>query len=78
MAEEKFEEMSLIGHLTELRKRLLWSFLYILLIFIVCFYFADELFAFLASPLVELFDNCLLYTSPSPRDLSTARMPSSA
>ncbi len=39
MAEEKFEEMSLIGHLTELRKRLLWSFLYILLIFIVCFYF---------------------------------------
>ena len=41
MAEDKFEEMSLIGHLTELRKRLLWSFLYILLIFIVCFYFAD-------------------------------------
>ena len=29
MSEEKFEEMSLIGHLTELRKRLLWSFLYI-------------------------------------------------
>ena len=26
----------------------------------------------------EIFRNCLLYTSPSPRDLSTARMPSSA
>ena len=25
-----------------------------------------------------LVDNCLLYTSPSPRDLSTSRMPSSA
>ena len=25
-----------------------------------------------------LFDYCLLYTSPSPRDLSTSRMPSSA
>ena len=25
-----------------------------------------------------LFHNCLLYTSPSPRDLSTSRMPSSA
>ena len=25
-----------------------------------------------------LTDNCLLYTSPSPRDLSTSRMPSSA
>ena len=24
------------------------------------------------------FINCLLYTSPSPRDLSTSRMPSSA
>ena len=27
---------------------------------------------------IELFMNCLLYTSPSPRDLSTSRMPSSA
>ena len=25
-----------------------------------------------------LFETCLLYTSPSPRDLSTSRMPSSA
>ena len=24
------------------------------------------------------YDHCLLYTSPSPRDLSTSRMPSSA
>ena len=27
---------------------------------------------------VTLQDDCLLYTSPSPRDLSTSRMPSSA
>ena len=27
---------------------------------------------------LALFENCLLYTSPSPRDLSTSRMPSSA
>ena len=27
---------------------------------------------------VTLFSFCLLYTSPSPRDLSTSRMPSSA
>ena len=26
----------------------------------------------------EEIGNCLLYTSPSPRDLSTSRMPSSA
>ena len=30
--------------------------------------------------LIDIIDNidCLLYTSPSPRDLSTSRMPSSA
>ena len=28
--------------------------------------------------LEEYINNCLLYTSPSPRDLSTSRMPSSA
>ena len=56
MADEKFQEMSLIEHLTELRKRLLWSFLYILIIFVICFYYADELFAFLANPLVQLLD----------------------
>ena len=27
---------------------------------------------------IRTFYNCLLYTSPSPRDLSTSRMPSSA
>ena len=27
---------------------------------------------------INLYINCLLYTSPSPRDLSTSRMPSSA
>ena len=27
---------------------------------------------------IPLTNNCLLYTSPSPRDLSTSRMPSSA
>ena len=27
---------------------------------------------------IEEFINCLLYMSPSPRDLSTSRMPSSA
>ena len=28
--------------------------------------------------LVDIYYTCLLYTSPSPRDLSTSRMPSSA
>ena len=31
-----------------------------------------------AATYIEDYGNCLLYTSPSPRDLSTSRMPSSA
>ena len=30
------------------------------------------------STLIRCINSCLLYTSPSPRDLSTSRMPSSA
>ena len=56
MKNQEFQEMSLIEHIAELRKRLLWSFLYIIIIFVFCFYFADILFAFLARPLVNLMD----------------------
>ena len=52
----KFKEMTLIDHLTELRKRLIWCFIYIIIVFIFCFYFADKLFAFLANPLVKLLN----------------------
>ena len=54
--EKNFKEMTLIDHLTELRKRLIWCFIYIIIVFIACFYFADNLFAFLANPLVQLMD----------------------
>ena len=35
-------------------------------------------YGFARTTTYELVWNCLLYTSPSPRDLSTSRMPSSA
>jgi len=54
--DKNFKEMTIIDHLTELRKRLIWCFVYIIIIFIICFYFADNLFGFLASPLVKLMD----------------------
>ena len=56
MSKSNLQEMSLIDHITELRKRLLWIFIYIILVFFICFYFANELFAFLANPLVNLLD----------------------
>ncbi|PPR48908.1 MAG: Sec-independent protein translocase protein TatC [Alphaproteobacteria bacterium MarineAlpha5_Bin5] len=56
MSKQDFKEMTLIDHLTELRKRLIWSFVYIIITFIICFYFANNLFAFLAKPLTNLLD----------------------
>ena len=35
---------------------LLWSFIYIIIIFCVCFYFASDLFYFLAKPLINLLN----------------------
>ena len=40
--------------------------------------FKEECFEDLKKFAFDKDDTCLLYTSPSPRDLSTSRMPSSA
>ena len=37
-----------------------------------------EIYAFTDLGMKVAINDCLLYTSPSPRDLSTSRMPSSA
>ena len=44
----------LIEHLVELRKRLLWIAVYILIAFVVCFYFNEEIYLFLAQPFVDV------------------------
>ena len=55
----------LMDHLVELRRRLIWSFAALIACFAVCFYFANEIFAFLAQPLVDAFgpgEGKLVYT----------------
>src|SRR5687768_18049839 len=55
----------LMDHLVELRRRLIWSFVALFACFGVCFYFANEIFAFLAQPLVSAFgpgEGKLVYT----------------
>lgn len=46
--------MTLMEHLGELRKRLLWCVLALLICFGVAMFFAEEIFNFLAAPLVEI------------------------
>jgi sec-independent protein translocase protein TatC len=45
----------LMDHLIELRRRLIWSFVALFVAFGICFYFASDIFAFLAQPLVNAF-----------------------
>src|SRR4030095_14277632 len=47
--------MPLLEHLVELRRRLLYSALGFIVAFIACFYFAQDMFNFLAAPLAEYF-----------------------
>jgi sec-independent protein translocase protein TatC len=54
--EEESDEgkMSLLEHLIELRQRLIRSFVIIILLFFVCYYFAPAIFNFLAQPLADV------------------------
>ena len=52
----------LLDHLIELRRRLLISVAALALCFFVCFYFARDIFAFLAQPLLAAGQGKLIYT----------------
>ena len=47
-------KMPLLDHLLELRRRLLYSVVALFVAFFVCFYFAQDLFAFLVEPLANI------------------------
>lgn len=48
--------MPLLDHLIELRQRLLWSMVALLLTFLVCYHFSDAIFSFLAKPLADVLE----------------------
>lgn len=54
---EDDKKMPLLDHLVELRRRLLYSVVAFLVAFVVCFYFAQHMFDFLAAPLAHYFAN---------------------
>lgn len=47
------KEMPLLDHLIELRNRLMYSVAALFVAFLVCYYFADEIYNFLVQPLAD-------------------------
>jgi sec-independent protein translocase protein TatC len=63
------KQMSFLEHLEELRKRLVRAVLSIIVAFGICFYFADNIYGFLARPLTDTLralhmSDKLVYTNP--------------
>lgn len=54
--------MPLLDHLIELRRRLLWSVAALGVAFFICLYFARDIFAFLAQPLLQAGQGKIIYT----------------
>ena len=47
------KEEGFISHSTELRKRLIHSFIFLTILFVVCYIFSEEIYGFLVSPYAE-------------------------
>ena len=59
---------SFVGHLTELRSRLIKSFIFLILIFLICYFFSEEIYRFLVNPYAEAvlsneLDRRLIFTA---------------
>ena len=46
----KDEATTVVGHLTELRSRLVKSFIFLIITFMICYFFSAEIYAFLVKP----------------------------
>lgn len=60
------KQMPLIDHLIELRNRLLYSIVALAIAFAACYYFAEDIYAFLVRPLSDLLEGDnrrLIYTA---------------
>ena len=50
-------ESGFVSHLTELRKRLINSFIFLIIFFIGCYFFAEHLYGFLVEPYAKAVKN---------------------
>ena len=57
MNNDKINKGSFVEHLTELRSRLIKSFIYLFIFFILCYFFAENIYAFLVEPYANAVKN---------------------
>ena len=61
------DKMPLFDHLVELRRRLLYSILSFLIVFLICFFYSNQIFNFLTQPLADVLGDHharrLIYTA---------------
>ena len=68
MKHNEDQEGSFVSHLAELRKRLIHSFIFLIIFFIGCYIFAEHLYGFLVEPYAQAvknddFDRRLIFTA---------------
>ena len=51
------KEGGFISHLTELRKRLIHSFIFLIFFFVICYFFSEYLYGFLVEPFAKAVKN---------------------
>ena len=54
---DKKEDSAFISHLTELRNRLINSFIFLFIFFIICYFFSEYLYGFLVEPYADAVKN---------------------
>ena len=57
MSEKKINPNSFVSHLTELRSRIIKSLIFILLIFVIGYIFAEDIYIFLVEPYAQAVKN---------------------
>ncbi len=67
-AEQEDMKMPLLEHLVELRRRLVYSFIAVIVLFFICYYFSAAIYAFLVQPLADILatlggNRRMIYTS---------------
>jgi len=53
MNDDKINQASFVTHLTELRSRLVKSIIYLFIFFVICYFFAENIYGFLIAPYAE-------------------------